>query len=100
MVRHIVMWKFRATAEGRTREENLSKAKVLLESLKNHIPEIRSLEVGIDVSHTDSSYDLVLLSEFTDARALSAYQKHPAHVDVVEFLRKVHGGRIIVDHTV
>lgn len=100
MLRHIVMWKFKESAEGASREENLKKAKALIESLKGRIPEIRQLDVGIDVLQSDQSYDLVLNSDFADAHALRAYQKHPDHVRVVEFLRKVHAGRISVDYLV
>jgi hypothetical protein len=100
MLKHVVMWKFKDSAEGGSREQNLKKAKGLIESLKGRIPEIRQLEVGIDVSQSEQSYDLVLSSEFADVNALLAYQKHPDHVRVVEFLRKVHGGRIVVDYLV
>jgi hypothetical protein len=100
MVKHVVLWKFRDFAEGASREENLKKAKTLLELLRNRIPEIRRLEVGIDVSQTDHSYDLLLNSEFADGHSLQEYQKHPDHVRVVEFLRKVHEGRIVVDYLV
>ena len=98
MLKHIVMWKFRETAEGASREENLRKATALIESLRGRIPEILRLEVGIDVSRSEQSYDLVLCSDFADVHGLRAYQKHPEHVRVVEFLRKVHAGRIVVDY--
>jgi hypothetical protein len=97
-MRHIVMWKFRDFAEGATREVNLVKAKLLLESLKSLIPGILKFDVGIDFSRTERSFDLVLVSEFLDAETLKAYQNHPDHVRVVEFLRMVHDGRIVVDY--
>lgn len=100
MVRHIVMWKFKANAEGAARSENLTRAKALLESLREKIPEIRYLQVGIDLCRTEASYDLVLTSEFADTEALRAYQRHPDHLRVVEFLRKVHEGRVVVDHII
>ncbi len=100
MVKHIVVWKFKQSAEGASRAENLKKAKAMLEMLKGKIPAIRRFEVGIDVSLTESSFDLVLNSEFADTRALEEYRSHPDHVRVVEFLRKVHEGRIVVDYLV
>ncbi len=100
MLKHIVVWKFRESAEGATREENLKTAKRLLEMLPSRIREIRRFEVGIDVSQGEQSYDLVLSSEFSDGQALHAYQVHPDHVRLVEFLRKVHQGRIVVDYVV
>ena len=100
MVRHIVVWKFRDFAEGATRAENLKRAKALLKMLKGRIPAIRRFEVGIDVSQSDQSYDLVLNSEFADTRSLEEYRVHPDHLRVVEFLRKVHEGRVVVDYLV
>ena len=100
MVRHVVVWKFRESAEGAPRAENLKRAKALLEILKGRINVIRRFEIGIDLSQTENSYDLVLISEFADTRALKEYQDHPDHLRVVEFLRKVHEGKVVVDHLV
>ena len=97
MINHIVMWKFRDVAEGANKAESLRKAKSLLDSLPLKIQLIKHYETGLDTLHTDSSYDLVLISQFADADALRAYQTHPEHVNVVEFLRKVHVSKVAVD---
>ncbi len=97
MLKHIVMWKFKEAAEGATKEENLLKAKSLLDALPPGIPQIKMFEVGIDILHSDTSYDLILISGFDDESSLVAYQKHPEHVAVVEFLRKVQAAKIVVD---
>ena len=47
MIRHIVMWKFKETAEGATKAENLHKVKGLLEALPDTIPVIRRMEVHL-----------------------------------------------------
>lgn len=98
MLKHIVMWKFKEAAEGAAKEENLRKAKTLLESLPAKIPQIKSFEVGIDILHSDSSYDLVLTSGFDNENFLSIYQKHPEHAAVVEFLCKVQAAKKVVDY--
>ena len=98
MLKHIVVWKFLTYAEGADKKQNLLKAKALLESLKGTIKEIRFLEVGLDVTHTERSYDLVLYTEFDNPAALVAYQQHAEHVKVVEFLRKVQSGRGVIDY--
>ncbi len=97
MLKHIVMWKFKEVADGSTKEENLRKAKALLDALPPKIPQIKLFEAGIDILHSDSSYDLVLISGFDDDASLVAYQKHPDHVTVVEFLRKVQMSKVVVD---
>lgn len=98
MLYHIVMWKFKETAGGASKQENLSKAKSMLDALPPLISEIEAFEVGIDILHTEASYDLVLRSAFAGLDALKSYQVHPEHLKVVEFLRSVHESRIIVDY--
>ncbi|MDK2834550.1 MAG: hypothetical protein PWP63_1637 [Methanolobus sp.] len=66
MLKHIVMWKLKETAEGKNKLENVLLMKRMLESLPGRIPEIEFLEVGVNVNHSDAAYDVVLYSEFRD----------------------------------
>jgi hypothetical protein len=100
MIRHIVCWKFLEQADGATKEENLRKAITMLESLRGTIPEIRSLEVGIDLTRSDASSDLVLNGTFASVAALEAYQRHPDHLAVASFLSRVRSARTVVDYEV
>ena len=43
---------------------------------------------------------MVLISEFSDAKDLSNYQKHPEHVKAAEFINKVRLERKLVDYIV
>jgi hypothetical protein len=98
MIRHIVCWKFLDHAGGASKAENLRKAKSMLESLPGKIPEILSLEVGIDLTQGPASFDLALNGTFASAASLEAYQRHPEHVDVVGFLRLVQSEKTVVDY--
>ncbi len=80
MLKHIVMWKFKDIAEDASKEENLRTAKSLLDALPQKIAEIQGFEVGIDILHSDSSFDLILSSSFESQETLVTYQKHPEHV--------------------
>jgi len=100
MVRHIVMWKFLEQAEGADRKTNLEKSREILRSLQNVIPEIMEIEVGIVAPTSDQSYHLVLNSLFSSYEALAAYQKHPAHMHVVGFLRRVQSAKAVADFEV
>jgi hypothetical protein len=97
MITHVVMWKFKETAEGVEKAQNLLKAKELLEELTGLIPEIRELQVGLDIVHSPQSYDLALVARFDSMEALERYRDHPEHQRVVRFLRTVHAGRVVVD---
>ena len=81
MIRHIVAWNF---AEGFSLEENrqnAEKIKYELESLKNLIDGIVSIEVLVNpLSSSDS--DILLDVVFKDEEALKTYLTHPEHVRV------------------
>ncbi len=98
MIRHIVMFSLLDQAEGASKAENALLIKGMLESLRGRIPEIRALEVGINLNHAPGEWDLVLVSEFDDMEALFRYQKHPEHVKVGEFIMKVRKERAFVDY--
>jgi quinol monooxygenase YgiN len=98
VIRHIVMWKLKESAEGATREENLVKLKALLESCRNLVPGTLRLEVGVAEAGLASTYDIALVSDFTDKAALDAYQDHPDHAPVKQFAKAVAESRQCVDH--
>ncbi len=100
MIRHIVCWKFLDHAEGASKAENLREAKSRIEGLTLKIPEILSLEVGIDSNQGSVSFDLALNGTFASVAALEAYQRHPDHVNVVTFLRLVQSEKMVVDYEI
>ncbi len=94
MVVHIVMFRFKEAK----REENLRRAKEMLEGLVERIGELRSMEVGVDFLHSERSMDLVLTSTFDDRAGLEAYRIHPAHQEVVAFLKEATYESRVVDY--
>ncbi len=100
MTKHIVMWRLKDFAKGSSKAENAKKLKLLLESPKGKIPDIKDIEVGIRYNELESSSDVVLYSEFLSREALDAYQKHPEHLKVAEFVKEVSAERRVVDYTV
>ncbi len=100
MIKHIVMWRLKESGAGDARKENAMKLKAVLESLREKIVEIKCLEVGINFAESEFSSDVVLYSEFASKEALDAYQKHPEHLKVVEFVKQVCAERRVVDYIV
>lgn len=100
MIRHIVMWKLKDNAEGATREQNALKLKEKLEGCRGIVPGILHLEVGIATPGLESSYDVVLISDFADKAALDAYQVHPTHEAIKGFVVAVREARQAVDFEV
>jgi len=87
MLRHIVMFKFRA---GVSREDpRVADAFERLARLPSQIPEVRAWEQGYNVSGRDIAYDFALCSAYENQGALDVYSDHPAHRAVVERLCEI-----------
>jgi hypothetical protein len=100
MIKHIVLWKLKETADGNDKATNARLIKEKLESMNGQISGLIKLEVGIDFSQTDSSADVILYSEFHTREALDDYQDHPAHVAVKPFIMAVRAERRVADYEV
>lgn len=98
MVKHIVMWRLKDSALGATKAENAVKLKESLEALKSEIEELKAVDVGINFNPSPAAFDVVLYSEFEDREGLEAYQKHPEHVKIVDFVGEIRSDRAVVDY--
>lgn len=85
------MWKFK---EGE--DENIKKFRKDLLSLKDEIPELKSIEVGLNIN-PNNEYQAVLISEFESMEDLEAYKTNPKHVKVSEFCKSIQIDRVSVD---
>lgn len=95
-IRHIVMWKLAAEgAEEKARDAAEMAAR--LTALVPLIDDIASLRVEQNCAYPDANYDVALIADFADLAALERYQVHPAHQDVVGFVRSVVSGRAAID---
>ena len=100
MIKHIVMWRLKETAEGASKLENAAKMKEMLEALKIVIPQIQNIEVGMNVVAAGAAYDVALYSEFASLDDLDIYQKHPDHEVCKQFIGKIVSERAFVDYEV
>ena len=100
MLKHIVMWRFVEGAGGKTRVEHAQWMKEHLEALVGVVPEIRSMEVGVNIAPSASAYDAVLISPFDDKEALDRYKVHPAHKAVAAYCKEVRELRADVDYEI
>lgn len=98
MIKHVVFWKLKDFAEGRSKEENIKTIKNGLLALKDKIPQILEIEAGKDLLGTEQSWDMALYSVFRDLSSLDIYRNHPDHQKMVEFIAKVITDRAIVDY--
>jgi hypothetical protein len=98
MIKHIVCWKIKENADGLNKKEIVNKLKEKLTALKNLVPVVKTLEVGINDPGIDkTNFDIVLITTFNSKADLQTYQSHPEHVKVGEFVMKVRETRACVD---
>ncbi|MFH0709090.1 MAG: Dabb family protein [Pseudomonadota bacterium] len=94
MLVHIVMFQFKEE----NKEANLVKVKAMLDALPSKIDTLKSMEVGMDISRSERSFDLVLVSKFEDQEGLNEYAVHPAHLEVVSIIKEVTSLSKVVDY--
>ena len=93
MIKHIVMFKLKDK-----NKENIKKIVDALKTLEGNINVLRSAEIGINFTESERNYDIALTTEFDDRKALNAYGPHPNHLPVVETVRSLCSGSIVVDY--
>jgi heme-degrading monooxygenase HmoA len=93
MITHIVLFKLLEVTP-----EKAEAARQVLNGMAGRIPELRHLEVGVNIVHSERSYDLALLARFESLEDLQAYQVHPVHIEVVKYLQGVRQAAIVVDY--
>ena len=77
---HVVFMKFKDSTVIPT-------AKIRLEELRDTVPSIVELEVGIDILHTKRSKDLVLITRFKDQAGYERYVVDTNHQVVLAWLK-------------
>jgi quinol monooxygenase YgiN len=81
MIKHIVMWNIRGSSP-QEKAHGIHQLKLAFEGIRDKIPGLRCLEIGVDASGVDYACDVVLYSEFESQAALDAYATHPEHLRV------------------
>jgi hypothetical protein len=78
MFTHVVFFKLKERTDA-----NMQKAKNILLNMEGKIPQLKYLEVGVDVVNSERSYDIILITRFDSFEAMSEYQVHPYHQNEV-----------------
>ncbi|HWR44252.1 Dabb family protein [Sporomusa sp.] len=69
--------------------ENIAKTRDVLLSMQGRIETLRDLKVEVNIRHTASSYDLVLIAQFASMEDFEAYLVHPVHIEVSKYIASV-----------
>jgi hypothetical protein len=98
MIKHIVMFRLKDFAEGKSKHENALWMKENLENLVKYIPELIHLEVGLNIVETERSWDLAIYSKFESKENLDIYMTHPKHIELVNHILKIREESHTVDY--
>ena len=82
---------------GKAKQLSVEFKKKLLD-LVDKIPELKSMEVGLNINTKPSAFDLVLIAGLDDEDGLNAYRVHPAHVKVLDFMKDIVEKTAVVDY--
>ncbi len=94
MIKHVVCFKLK---EG----ENLNETAEILRSMEGKVPQLKSIEVGVDILKSERSYDIILIVTLDDKAALDAYQSDPYHCDVVKkHMHAVRESSVAIDYEI
>lgn len=92
MITHIVMFKLEDNSDA-----NVQRAIEKIRALAGKVPSLRGLEVGQNIVASARAYDLALIARFDDLAGLHAYQVHPEHMPVLDYMRAVSERSAAVD---
>ncbi|GGC75153.1 hypothetical protein GCM10007216_02190 [Thalassobacillus devorans] len=85
MIEHIVLVKFSQETTNGQKQELIRRT---LE-LKNIIPGIVDIQQGINFSDRSQGYEVGLTVRFKDRESLENYGPHPAHQEIVTYLKQI-----------
>ena len=100
MIKHIVLWKLKPEAEGKTAEQNAQEIVARFKTLEGKVTGLLSIESGIDFNRSPAAWDVGLVTAFPTKADLDFYQDFPAHVAIKQFIGKVSSERCVIDYEI
>jgi hypothetical protein len=100
MIRHIVIWRLKDEAKCFGWVERLESIHLVVAAMRERVPELLRIELGVNKAQVADSADLLLLSEFRSWEALHGYEKHPLHDELRRLIVPVRLERRVLDYEV
>lgn len=95
-IRHVVTWKL-ASDDAQERRTQADEVARRLNALEGVVPELLSITAGANMAYPDANWDVTLVADFASIDDLERYQVHPAHEEVVSYVRSIVASRVAVD---
>jgi hypothetical protein len=75
MLTHIVLFKLKDRSPA-----NVAATRDRIAQLAGQIPQLLTIEVGVNIVDSPRAYDIALVETFESVEALHIYQTHPVHL--------------------
>lgn len=99
MYKHVVFWKLKEGGKGFLKSGLAIEVKRQLQTLPVLIPEIKALEVGINIANYGALFfDVSMIAVFDNEEEFWKYTKYPEHDKVVNFIQSIQQEEQIVDY--
>ena len=96
VIRHVVMFKLRASVSEAQRDEWLEMSRRLHERIEL----VRAFSIGVDLLRLPRSYDVAVVADFDSLDDVREYVEHPLHLSAVELSRELSEHVVSVDFEV
>lgn len=98
MIKHILFWKLKDQAEGRSKAENIDILRQKVLALPQSIPEIRTIEFGVNFADLPIAFDLALVLQFADKKDFETFVNHPDHIALGQSVNVMRESWAVVDY--
>ena len=95
MIRHIVLFQIKDEFKA-----EIPQLVANFYGMKGKIEGLLELEAGADFLHSERSYDIALITVFSDRAAFDAYQNHPVHLPVKQRMHEVRSASVACDYEI
>ena len=95
MIRHIVLFQIKDEYKA-----EIPQLVANFYGMKGKIEGLLELEAGADFLHSERSYDIALITVFSDRAAFDAYQNHPVHLPVKQRMHEVRSASVACDYEI
>jgi hypothetical protein len=92
MIFHIVLMKFPTSSSP-----DIEKVCKKLTSLSGKVPQLKQINVGVNLVKSARAYDLALVAKFDSLNDLEEYAVHPIHVEAAKYAQSLTSSIISVD---
>lgn len=100
MIKHIVLWKLDESYSAAEKDAIRNALRKKLLDLEEEISELIHIEVYLNsLEASAKNYDLLLDTIFNSMEDLAAYQAHPSHQKVVNYIQTLKLQRAAIDYS-